>query len=102
MGIRKFDVDNVESWLRRLVINIQGSIVIVLAVYLCLGWTFNRQGEASIAGRFCVDLESVVDMCLALNQTVSIDLDSCSVSHLLCVDHDLERRVGDVFALPLN
>ena len=102
MGVCKFDIDDVESWLRWLIINVQGSIVIVLAVYLCLGGTFNRQGEASIASRFCVDLESVVDMCLALNQTVSIDLDSCGVSNLLCVDHDLERRVGDVFALPLN
>ena len=36
MGVRKFDVYNVESWLRWLVIDIQGSIVIVLAVDLGL------------------------------------------------------------------
>ena len=102
MTVSKLDVDDVEARLCWFVVNIQSSILIVLAVNLRLGGTLNGQRQSSVASTLGVDEESVVDMSLALDKTVSGHLDSAGVTHLLGVDHDLEGAVGDVLPILLD
>ena len=58
--VGKLEVDDVESRLRRLVGDVEGSVLVVFAFDLGLAWTLDGEGEAAVSGILRVDGESVV------------------------------------------
>ena len=60
MLVGKLEVDDVESRLRRLVGDIEGSVFVVFAFDLGLARTLDGEREAAVSGVLRVDGESVV------------------------------------------
>lgn len=100
--VGELEVHDVVAGLGRLVGDVEGAVLVVLALYLGLARALHGEREPAVAGVAGVDGEGVVRVGLALLEGRPGHLDLLRVADLAVLDVDLEGRVGDVLAHALD